>query len=565
MSGLGEGIAAEIIIKVLFTCFKIGETIVQNYKHFARDSEDHKARLQVQLFELSAIKTSFEIENGRKPLRVWDIPLFEYILRKVHGILRKFQEKFCPAPTGIKRLAFNGVTTTVASLDATEELVRLSRLAQEAEDADVPSALVLQWKKVKWALYEKSVSEKLVAGVEFWTERVYKMTRHIIPPRYLLRGPAEIDHDLGASVFKTEAHILTARSPLTTTSHGSAVELQSLTPADPLLKADELLKPNTALVEDDDLKTLTNLGVDEVERRWLKYRGHGNSSAETVVILETKYIETSMEGRTNLQVLLKSLQAAHESRNYHVLDCLGYTEMKHNLAVIFKPPRRTHPPFTATLTSLLSTPERCKDFSSNLENRVKLAKALSWTLSEIHNVSWVHEGINTDNVLLFSPEGTTPTYDWSMPYLVGFQTSRARSGNSGRSGLASSWMSLVHTHPERRRDIYVRFEAKHDIYSLGVLLLEIGCMEVFSSSKWEAKMRCLTPEDLRERLLELADEKLPPALGTTYFEVTRKCLTGLQVDGVDDRGNKLDMEDKYARLLKEFSSQVCWKLDSIQI
>ena len=88
-----------------------------------------------------------------------------------------------------------------------------------------------------------------------------------------------------------------------------------------------------------------------------------------------------------------------------------------------------------------------------------------------------------------------------------------------------------------------RYNMQHDIYSLGVCLLEIGLWEAFIKSSPTNMDRTLPPilakslyqtgEYILSRLLELTRSALPGHMGSKYAAVVETCLTCLDPDNVD--------------------------------
>ena len=62
----------------------------------------------------------------------------------------------------------------------------------------------------------------------------------------------------------------------------------------------------------------------------------------------------------------------------------------------------------------------------------------------------------------------------------------------------------------------------HDIYSLGVVLLELGLFEPLTSM--ESRFRSKTAATVRNNLKELAQEELAATMGDRYTKVVLYCL-----------------------------------------
>ena len=190
---------------------------------------------------------------------------------------------------------------------------------------------------------------------------------------------------------------------------------------------------------------------------------------------------------------------------------------------------------------------------ADLDNRLKLARALAWTLFELHSVDWVHKSIDPNNILLFGEEiGGIVQFNWSKPYLVGFDSSRAVTGLSNwEFNLRATLALRLYTHSDRQANEYVRFKKIHDIYSLGVVLLELGRLISFQEDGKRHLQE--SPQTLKTYLIEEA-RALQTVLGKTFSEIVLMCLNGQLVDAAQEQ-----------LLTNEFRSQICGKLEQIRI
>ncbi|KAJ5735099.1 uncharacterized protein N7483_000224 [Penicillium malachiteum] len=148
-----------------------------------------------------------------------------------------------------------------------------------------------------------------------------------------------------------------------------------------------------------------------------------------------------------------------------------------------------------------------------------------------------------------------PAPSSSHAFLVGFDAFRATSTGTIMGG-DMSWDRNVYRHPSRQdRDPTERYRMQHDIYSLGVCLLEIGLWESFveytddESTGPQPKFgKCYhnfqawlreqgTPSSfdavaykLKEYFIEQAGVRLVQRMGDMYAQVTMLCLTCLDDD-----------------------------------
>lgn len=171
-----------------------------------------------------------------------------------------------------------------------------------------------------------------------------------------------------------------------------------------------------------------------------------------------------------------------------------------------------------------------------------------------HLAFWVHRNLSLKCVIFFNK-------DWKRPYIVGFRASRLTDGLSAPTSRPYLPVKERYTHhPDRYKDerpTGVRFRMNHDIYSLGVLLLELkkGCH--FGSDpklmgKWEGK----EGSSLRCAILKYV-KKDPTVrdLGEAYDAPILQCLQDFEFTG----------EDKTCRpqVLRKFKESVLTPIEQV--
>ena len=206
---------------------------------------------------------------------------------------------------------------------------------------------------------------------------------------------------------------------------------------------------------------------------------------------------------------------------------------------------------------LSSEPRSLRDYlSSNLDHtltdRFRLAKQLAKSISYVHTLGFVHKNVRPETVLWF------PTNDpgSDLFVLVGFEKMRMADGRTLRSG-DSTWEKNIYRHPHRQglipEEIYTM---QHDMYSLGVCLLEIGLRESFLSYQDGATSPQPTavlgstldspefkqPPLMKEYLVTIARRELPKGMGERYTMVVVNCLTCLDQENIDF-GDQSEFED----------------------
>ncbi|KAI5841303.1 hypothetical protein BZA05DRAFT_385302 [Tricharina praecox] len=158
-----------------------------------------------------------------------------------------------------------------------------------------------------------------------------------------------------------------------------------------------------------------------------------------------------------------------------------------------------------------------------LGQRFQIAKTLATTVFQLHSVGWLHKSIRSENILFFGAPGQM----YSQQYLVGFEFSRDENDTSTME-QDDALERNIYRHPDRQGPPDTRFSVLHDIYSLGVILLEIGLWRPVIGFEAFADM---DPDTVKERLREHANARLPHYMGRKYTRAVLECLDQTLVDG----------------------------------
>lgn len=259
----------------------------------------------------------------------------------------------------------------------------------------------------------------------------------------------------------------------------------------------------------------------------------------------------------------------------------GQEEPDFKFTMIFRHPFPSSTSKPRSLRDVLLTGP--KPFS--LSTRFGIARELAKSVSFVHSFGFVHKNIRPEAMLCFS-DGPSPTY-----YLAGFENFRREDGWTRQVGDDSLEHNL-YRHPSRQganpREYYVM---QHDIYSLGVCLLEIGLWVSFidyrpisasfdqagilkeppnndyhtsthhpglipiPSPSLELPAEALDNEGNQGRIFSyletkgkdhmvtLARERLPSVMGSKYSELVETCLTCLDKEN-SDFGDASEFDDE---------------------
>jgi serine/threonine protein kinase len=293
-----------------------------------------------------------------------------------------------------------------------------------------------------------------------------------------------------------------------------------------------------------------SLSIADIDQRRSRgsYQNPSTTSTEDVLLEWTDYDKDDFDARFNQTRRVDDLarimcSASERHPDLHTINCLGYTDdsASSRYGIVYKAPHTS----SSTLHSLISSNDlRTPDLS----DRFKLAHTLAVALWSLHSLDWLHKSVASSNVLFFpsafSAAATRATAvaasipDISSPYLLGFDTSRPDS--MGELSVASKTCATtdLHRHPNSlngmSRKPYCR---SYDIYSLGLVLLEIGL--------WKALGIYHRPhysvEKFRDRVV---NQNLVPNLGSKtgkiYREVVARCLAAREDLTVQQSGQLME-------------------------
>ncbi|KAI1457219.1 hypothetical protein F4805DRAFT_198640 [Annulohypoxylon moriforme] len=188
----------------------------------------------------------------------------------------------------------------------------------------------------------------------------------------------------------------------------------------------------------------------------------------------------------------------------------------------------------------------------SLGQRFALALQLARCISHLQLVKWVHKSFRSENVLFFPPKidrnaDSLPILegdlDFSEPWVLGYEFSRPEAyfsqGQSDRCPTRD-----VYRHPDRQGRPTKLFNKIHDIYSLGVVLLEIGLWQQATSLEKSGFANVRDPQTIKKHLVRHAEKRLASKMGEKYQRVVLTCLqNGFEVK--DDSKEDLKLQQAF--------------------
>ncbi|KAF2173316.1 hypothetical protein M409DRAFT_62852 [Zasmidium cellare ATCC 36951] len=220
--------------------------------------------------------------------------------------------------------------------------------------------------------------------------------------------------------------------------------------------------------------------------------------------------------------------------------CVGYVDDRrrnHRVGWIYKMPQgSTDQTRLRTLHSMLGN-DSCRP---TIAERVSLAWRLASSLLYLHTVGWLHKGVHSGNIV-FSTE--CEAVDFGSPIMSGFEYSRPQSNKTTSRNLDPTWDIYRWPSIQNEAPRDANFRKTFDIYSLGLLLLEIAHWQPLHKLMAFQKWPTPSAEYCRIRAWLLDEEDLPPFknnpvlelqnfIGDKYWAATRRCLVAYGEQGL---------------------------------
>ncbi|KAJ2893573.1 hypothetical protein MKZ38_008445 [Zalerion maritima] len=184
--------------------------------------------------------------------------------------------------------------------------------------------------------------------------------------------------------------------------------------------------------------------------------------------------------------------------------------------------------------------DRERGFKLELKQRFRVAQALVRSIGAFHAVGWLHKSIRSHGIkFFFSADGKGCDID--KPYLADFGFARPVDANMTRynAPAVGDPEHDLYRHPERYDPPESSFTMVHDIYSVGVVLLEIGLWETVRMIFDEfvdvepvqrptnfRSVEGVSATKIQSVLMEEAKLRLGHRMGSTYREAVMCCLEG---------------------------------------
>ncbi|PHH65097.1 hypothetical protein CDD82_1702 [Ophiocordyceps australis] len=216
---------------------------------------------------------------------------------------------------------------------------------------------------------------------------------------------------------------------------------------------------------------------------------------------------------------------------------------------LFATQRISHEP--VSLAALLHPDAK---FRPRLEQRYTLASDICATLSELFSSSWLHKGIRSQNILF--PVSHMPDASLTAAQsnellksmlICGFDYTRQESEQDtiDKARQSGAVATAMYRHPSYQGDAAAGYKLQYDVYSLGLVLVEIALwkplhtfVQTRPKSSTHGPQTCPDPAifhepqaaALKRRLLHTVDAEFGFRVGSHYHHATKFCLEFADLD-----------------------------------
>ena len=539
--------ALKLFLKLVFAACELGERALENIP----DSQSHK-KLRAQIGILDAVINKFLDGEVKKAIRAVDLLKFFDVVKEVYELLLRFNKK-----------TYSKLTGWSPKLEAEYRLLRkvdnleLQKGLTKMEQRQRMDFWIMMKDEERLELFRKGKRSWLIK-IEFWGSKLDELVSWTIPGIFRQSTIADIQHHVGddrLSTTNVKSQLLIIQSTTSSLPDSFDIDVSQINFDIPPPYRDTDSYRNQSLHQ---LGRVTH-------RQWANFKDTNGQVNLAIVEFRPRPDSWSnyevADAENSVRLLVSTLQiAAQRPETFHVLDCYGCFYTHESFGIVYKLPAQ-YSEFghqCETLRNILFHEQYKKVFGSDQSHRLKLATALSWTIFELHSVGWVHKSLNPDNILVFKKEKDRGNveFDWSSPYVVGFDLARPNTGYSGKLNLNEQWSTRIYTHPDRlREDKFIRYEKFHDLYSLGVVLLELGmgeCLMDSLSAPWLRE----PPDGLMQSFIQKAQE-LKPILGEVYVDVILVCLNARELNVLEDYLQTCEFRDRVCLRLNQSLAPIC--------
>ena len=469
---------------------------------------------------------------------------------------------------GLKLLTTTGDELSLAEILHSVNLIKSGAGDTKGDTGGLRERLKKRFRLLDWALFDYKRLLEVVQEQEKWTLKLRNLMQFALLPGILGDIP-ELQ-----SLTTTENQ----RLGLSRLAETRLAILGQLTPVDKMLdvKTFEDLDKSALVLHPSASKQLPHGPPLKIQPRLIPKK---ILSDHSIVLVEYKTYQppAGEEGLTGtafeithdrIKYISQLLSVGHTAQQVNPngifdgpasLKCRGYfhDHALHRFGMVFTIPPDYHP-IPISLHAAITTCTR--DTRPTLGQRFVIASSVGRALLEWFLVNWVHKSISSMDVNFFR-RGPSHQWNFSKPYLGGFEYARPSEGVSNEIYGPWDFHQAIYRHPARQGAPTEGFHKHHDIYAFGVLLLEIGlwqvAQELFSSADQASKVKT-PPRKVKDILVANASKKLGHYMGERYKEAVLACLEAKKpkLGVTDDDEGQGKLLEAFKKIVEELEAGV---------
>jgi hypothetical protein len=234
-----------------------------------------------------------------------------------------------------------------------------------------------------------------------------------------------------------------------------------------------------------------------------------------------------------VQRLAALLKKDRKPLGFRAPNCLGYFRKTDpdRFGFVFEKPsgidERTEP------ISLLSMLQGSSAVKPSLTDRINLATTIVQSVEHLHSVNWLHKGLRSSNIVFFPSNSGELLL--SQPLLAGYEYSRPYRREDWTDKPRQQAEFDIYRHPSAHGGNTQGYRKTFDLYSLGVLLIEIAFWQPIADILAIPNIKEARPSvtrNVRDRLLKTKNStdtrdylsEVRSSMGNRYWEATSSCL-----------------------------------------
>lgn len=399
--------------------------------------------------------------------------------------------------------------------------------------------------KFLWAISKRAKFEELVNNIHLFTENLYSLL-----PRFQVSylDRAFLNRTL-AGHTKSELRAIESAAQGIFENVSSVASLKDLQ----LSSHQSLMQERPMSVSDLKIPSEHFDPLPKANLRWFpdSVVAHSPSPLKPGqrIFIEWKQYDRDLDASVKEKIqenafdLTLCLQLNRRRTDSATLQCLGffndaYAVRNPRIGFVYRFPQSVNPALVPTSLLDLLSQRPPPDLGHRLAMASKLCEAFFYLLAS----NWLHKSLRSANILFFygvSRSSASPHPDLACPYITGFEYSRPDNLHGFSIKPGESLDADRYRHPDYAT-VSVRsttsYQKRHDIFSLGVVLLEIGLWEAVAAlHAAEERSRArrkkdqsskMSVEEFQRMYRQEYVPELPHRIGGRYARVVERCLTG---------------------------------------